>query len=91
MEVEVIPCVQIPARLLLARADVKAWIENKDNAVPVLFCGDVFTVFDSGEGPHSPLSSPDHAMPGDVWGMIDGILAKKGINYCVVRLMNVEE
>jgi len=89
-ENEVIPCVQFDATDWLAREDVQAWLKNPENCVPQLFTGDVFTVWDHGEGPHSPVSSPDNAMPQWMWDEIGKILEDRGIEYAIVRLINYD-
>ena len=88
-KVEKIPCVQIPAKDWLQRPDVQEWMDYPDNNVPRLWCDDVFTVYDGGDGPHSPTASPDHAMPLWLWEEIETILTTMGIDYAVVRLMNI--
>lgn len=88
---ELADCVQIAAEDWLREPDVQTWLDNRANGVARLFCGDVFTVYDHGEGPHSPISSPENAMPRWLWDEIEKILKEKHVDYCVVRLMNVEE
>lgn len=88
--IEEIPCVQIAAADWLAAPDVKAWVANRKNKVAQLWCGDVFVVFDHGEGPNSPISEPDHAMPEWLWNKIDDVMRKRDMGYAVIRLLNTD-
>lgn len=88
--IEEIPCIQIAAKDWLSRKDVREWIDCPDNNVPRLWCDDVFTIYDGGDGPHSPTASPDNAMPDWLWTEIENILEERGLDYVVVRLMNTD-
>lgn len=88
--IEEIPCVQIAAADWLAAPDVRAWVADRKNKVAQLWCGDVFVVFDHGEGPNSPTSEPDHAMPEWLWNKISDVMRKRDVGYAVVRLLNTD-
>lgn len=88
--VKEIPCIQISASDWLACKDVREWASQAKNGVPRLWCDDVFTVYDHGEGPHSPVSDPEYAMPQWLWDEIDKIMKEQNIGYAVVRLLNEE-
>jgi hypothetical protein len=85
-----IPCIAIAAADWLAQPDVQAWAKKRANGVPRLWCEDVFTVYDHDEGPHSPISDPEYAMPQWLWNEIAEILKERGIGYAIVRLLNTE-
>lgn len=89
-EFEIIPCIQLNAADWLERNDVRNWAKNPENGVAVLFCDDIFTVWDHGEGPHSIGSSPESAMPEWLYNELDRILADQDLEYAIIRLMNVE-
>jgi hypothetical protein len=85
--IEQIPCIQIEAGDWLHKKDVREWIAENDIAY-WRFAGDLFTVYDHGEGPDCP--GTDGKMPWWLWNTIKRIAMEKGIDYCIVRLMNVE-
>ncbi len=67
-----------------------AWINKPENHVPQLWCGDFFTVYEEGEGPHSPVDSQEAAMPRWLWNEIEKIMTEKGRLYAIIRFTNYE-
>jgi hypothetical protein len=86
--IEEIPCIQIAAKDWLAKRDVKAWVNSPEMKVPQLWCGDIFTIWDDEEGPASPVSDPEYAMPLWLWNEIKKIMRERKVEYAIVRLMN---
>lgn len=85
---EQVPCIRIPARDLLEDEDIRDWYENPENNVPRLFCGDIFTVYDNGSGPHCP---GEKGMPEEAWDAIEQRIQQAGYKHAVIWLANVEE
>jgi hypothetical protein len=88
--IELVRCIQISAKDWLEKPDVAAWLAREENHVPQLWTGDVFTVVDENEGPHSPVDSQEAAMPRWLWNEINKIMEEKDLLYAVIRLMNYE-
>jgi hypothetical protein len=89
-KIEQIPCIQIQASDWLQHKDVIAWINNQDYDVARWkFAGDVFTLYDHGEGPDCPGTGGK--MPWWLWNTIKRIVfVERNIDYCIVRLMDVD-
>lgn len=100
----VIPCLQIEAGDWIHKPEVRHWLENAGGGVAswstwdtstfdesVLYPGDIFTLYDHGDGPDNPEMHPagSAAMPGWLWAKIENAVRSAGLTYCIVRLLDI--
>ena len=83
------PCIKVYAGDWLGTNDVRGWKANNPSVATWgpsngTGYGDVFTVYDHGEGPDS------EDMPQWLWKRITKIAQEAGHDYCIVWLEDIE-
>ena len=88
--INVAPCIKVSAGDWLNTNDVREWKANESSVATWgrgpqdSAYGDVFTVYDHGEGPDKD------DMPSWLWDRIEKIAKKLGHDYCIVWLEDIE-